>query len=104
MSKRLFSDRLTVSVGSNIGISGAQTQGQDASSIIGDMSAEYMLTADGRYRIRAYQRNLTETVIQGQVVETGLTFMLIMDYNEFREIFSKPKKEKEQERLRKENK
>lgn len=104
VSKRLFSDRLTVSVGSNIGISGAQTQGQDASSIIGDMSAEYMLTADGRYRIRAYQRNLTETVIQGQVVETGLTFMLIMDYNEFREIFSKPKKEKEQERLRKENK
>ncbi|RPD42817.1 translocation/assembly module TamB [Chitinophaga barathri] len=104
VSKRLFSDRLTVSVGSNIGISGAQTQGQDASSIIGDMSAEYMLTADGRYRIRAYQRNITEAVIQGQVVETGLTFMLIMDYNQFREIFSKTKKEKEQERLRKENK
>nr|WP_236023429.1 translocation/assembly module TamB domain-containing protein [Chitinophaga chungangae] len=104
VSKRLFSDRLTVSVGSNIGISGAQTQGQTASSIIGDMSAEYMLTADGRYRVRAYQRNLTETVIQGQVVETGLTFMLIVDYNEFREIFSKTKKEKEQERLRKENK
>lgn len=104
VSKRLFSDRLTVSVGSNIGISGAQTQGQNASSIIGDMSAEYMLTADGRYRVRAYQRNLTETVIQGQVVETGLTFMLIMDYNEFREIFRKTKKEKEQEHLRKENK
>ncbi|MFD2887233.1 translocation/assembly module TamB domain-containing protein [Chitinophaga cymbidii] len=103
VSKRLFNDRLTVSVGSNIGISGAQTQGQNASSVIGDVSAEYMLTPDGRYRLRAYQRNLTETVVQGQIVETGLTFMIIMDYNEFREIFGKTKKEKQQ-RLRQESK
>ncbi|WP_341836397.1 translocation/assembly module TamB domain-containing protein [Chitinophaga pollutisoli] len=100
VSKRLFNDRLTVSVGSNIGISGAQTQGQDASSIIGDMSAEYMLTEDGRYRIRAYQRNLTEAVIQGQVVETGLTFMLIMDYNEFREILGRQAKKTKKQKLR----
>ncbi|MGX5816643.1 translocation/assembly module TamB domain-containing protein [Chitinophaga lutea] len=102
VSKRLFNDRLTVTVGSNIGLSGAQTQGQDASSIIGDVSAEYTLTPDGRYRLRAYQRNMTETVVQGQVVETGLTFMLVMDYNEFREIFARKKEEKKQERLRKE--
>ncbi len=100
VSKRLFNDRLTVSVGSNIGISGAQTQGQNASSIIGDMSAEYKLTEDGRYRVRAYQRNLTETVIQGQVVETGLTFMLIMDYNEFREILGKQAKKTKTKKLR----
>ncbi|RPE07892.1 hypothetical protein EGT74_12500 [Chitinophaga lutea] len=104
VSKRLFSDRLTVSVGSNIGIAGSQTKGQDASSIIGDVSAEYTLTPDGRYRIRAYQRNVTETVVQGQIVETGLTFMLIMDYDEFREIFGRKKEEKKQERLRKETK
>lgn len=104
VSKRLFSDRLTVSVGSNIGISGAQTQNQNASSIIGDVSAEYTLTKDGRYRVRAYQRNLTETVVQGQIVETGLTFMLVMDYNEFREIFRRAPKEKKQERIRKDNK
>jgi hypothetical protein len=104
VQKRLFSDRLTVSVGSNIGISGAQSEGQDASSIIGDVSAEYTLTPDGRYRIKAYQRNVTETVVQGQIVETGLTFMLVMDYDEFREIFGRKKEEKKQERLRKEAK
>lgn len=101
VSKRLFSDRLTVSVGSNIGLSGQQTKGQDASSIIGDVSAEYTLTPDGRYRVRAYRRNLTETIVQGQIVETGLSFMLIMDYNEFREIFKKTEKEVRQERIRK---
>lgn len=100
VSKRLFNDRLTVSVGSSIGLYGAQTEGQTASSIIGDMSAEYKLTQDGRYRIRAYQRNLTEAVIQGQVVETGLTFMLIMDYNEFREIFGKQAKKTQKKKLR----
>lgn len=104
VSKRLFSDRLTVSVGSNIGISGQQNAGQqNASGIIGDVSAEYTLTPDGRYRVRAYQRSLTEAVIQGQIVETGLTFLLVMDYNEFREIFGKQKKEKKAERLRKDS-
>jgi translocation and assembly module TamB len=102
VSKRLFNDRLTVSVGSNIGISGARAEQQSASSIIGDVSAEYTLTPDGRYRLRAYQRNVTETVVQGQVVETGLTFMLVMDYNEFKEIFQKRKEEKEAKRKRKE--
>lgn len=100
VSKRLFNDRLTVSVGSNIGLAGAQTQGQTASSIIGDMSAEYLLTQDGRYRVRAYQRNLTEAVLYTQVVETGITFMIIMDYNEFREIFGKQAKKTQKKKLR----
>lgn len=98
VSKRLFNDRLTVTVGSNVGITG-NGDPQEASTLVGDVTAEYALTRDGRYRLRAYRRNLSETIIEGQVIETGVAFMLVMDYDEFREIFQR-RKEKKQERIR----
>ena len=96
-SKQLFNDRLTVSVGSNIMLQGSQ---QNASSLIGDLSLEYKLTRDGRYRIRVYQRNDSQTVLEGQVVETGVAFALIMDYDEFREILQRAKKDEKKQKLR----
>ncbi|MEC5147811.1 translocation/assembly module TamB domain-containing protein [Chitinophaga sp. 212800010-3] len=96
-SKQLFNDRLSVSVGSNIMLQGNQ---QNASSLIGDISVEYKLTRDGRYRIRVYQRNDGQMVIQGQVVETGVAFALVMDYDEFREILQRSKSDKKKDRLR----
>ncbi|RBL93481.1 translocation/assembly module TamB domain-containing protein [Chitinophaga flava] len=96
-SKKLFNERLTVSVGSNIMLTGNQ---QNASSLVGDISIEYKLSRDGRYRLRVYQRNDNQTVIQGQYTETGVAFMLVMDYDEFREIFQRSKRENKQQRLR----
>ncbi|NLR78954.1 translocation/assembly module TamB domain-containing protein [Chitinophaga eiseniae] len=96
-SKQLFNDRLTVSVGSNIMLQGTQ---QNASSLIGDISLEYKLTRDGRYRIRVYQRSDNTTVIDGQVVETGVAFALVMDYDEFREILQRTKTAATRQKLR----
>lgn len=97
-SKSLFNDRLAVSVGSNVMLQGENQA--NPSSLVGDISVEYKLTRDGRYRVRVYQRNDNSTVIEGQVVETGVAFALIMDYDNFREIFQRAKKEKKQEKLR----
>lgn len=97
-SKRLFSDRLTVSVGSNVMLQGENQA--NPSSLIGDINIEYKLTPDGRYRVRVYQQNDNATVIEGQVVETGVAFALIMDYDEFREIFQRAKKQQQQQKLR----
>ncbi|MFT4024752.1 MAG: translocation/assembly module TamB domain-containing protein, partial [Flavihumibacter sp.] len=92
-SKSLFNDRLTVAVGSNIDLSG-NSQG-NASSLIGDVTIDYAITRDGRYKLRAFQRNQTDAILQGQIIETGLTFMLVMDYDEFKEILRRSKEEKE---------
>lgn len=100
-SKKLFNDRLIVSVGSNIMLTGNT---QNASSLVGDISIEYKLSRDGRYRLRVYQRNDNQTVIQGQYTETGVAFMLVMDYDEFREILQRSKRESRKERLRDEKK
>jgi hypothetical protein len=36
------------------------------------------------YRINKYQ-----VALQGQVVETGVAFVITLDYNEFKELFQK---------------
>lgn len=87
LSKQLFNDRTTVYVGSNVELEGPQTPGRKASNIAGDVSIEYKLTRDGRYRIRAYRKDEYEGVVEGQVVETGASFILVMDYDHFKELF-----------------
>lgn len=99
LSKKLLNDRLTVTVGSSFGLEGPQPAGQSSTNIAGDVNIQYALSADGRYRLRAYRRNQTEEVIEGQVIETGLGFALVVDYNKFREIFHKRK-----DKLKKEQK
>ena len=89
LSKKLLNDRLTVTVGSSFGIEGPQPQGQSSSNIAGNVNVEYAMSADGRYRLRAYRRNQNEGVVEGQIIETGLGFALVVDYNKFREIFQK---------------
>ncbi|WP_131536067.1 translocation/assembly module TamB domain-containing protein [Pedobacter nototheniae] len=89
LSKKLLNDRLTVTVGSSFGLEGPQAPGQNATNIAGNVNVEYALSSDGRYRLRAYRRNQNEGIIEGQIIETGLGFTLVVDYNKFREIFQK---------------
>ena len=89
LSKKLFDDRLTVTVGSSFALEGSNTSNQNAANIAGNVNVEYALSRDGRYRLRAYRRNQTEAVIEGQIIETGLGFTMVVDYNKFREIFQK---------------
>jgi hypothetical protein len=92
VSKNLFDDRIRVTVGSDFQLE--QTNpGQNTTNIAGDASVDYRLSKDGRYMIRVYRKDQYETIVQGQVVETGVSFILTFDYNKFRELFEN-KKEK----------
>jgi NAD kinase len=56
---------------------------------------DYKLSKDGRYLLRAYRKNDYDDVVEGYVIETGLGFLITIDYDHFKEIFqSKKKKEK----------
>jgi hypothetical protein len=92
LSKKLLNDRLTVTVGSSFGLEGPKTPDQSSSNIAGNVNIDYLLSADGRYRLRFYRRNQNEGIIEGQIIETGLGFTLVVDYNKFREIFQSRKK------------
>ncbi|MEZ7504844.1 translocation/assembly module TamB domain-containing protein [Flavobacterium sp. Arc2] len=94
ISKKLLNDRLKVTVGSSFGLEGPQQQNQEANTIAGDVTIEYQLSKDGRYKLKAYRINKYQVALQGQVVETGVAFVITLDYNEFKELFQKVKKEK----------
>ncbi|MGF1923472.1 MAG: translocation/assembly module TamB domain-containing protein [Bacteroidia bacterium] len=89
LSKKLLNDRLTVSVGSSFGIEGARPSGESSSNLAGNVNIDYALSADGRYRLRFYRRNQNEGIVEGQIIETGVGFTLVVDYNRFKEVFQK---------------
>ncbi len=108
VSKRLLNDRLKVNVGSNFALENPQgnnSQNHSPSTIAGDVSVDYQLSKDGRYRLRGYRRNNYDATFEGQVIETGLTFMITLDYNQFKDIFQKnPEKKEEHKRVKQSNK
>ncbi len=94
LSKSFLDDRLIVSVGTNIGIEGqdpAVKTGKSNNNFMPNVSVSYKLTKDGKYMIRGYRRNQFEVVLDGYVVQTGLGFVITMEYDKFRELFSRKK-------------
>lgn len=105
VSKKLLDDRLKVTVGSSFGVEGAERANEESTNIAGDVALDYQLTKDGRYMVRAYRKNQYQVAVEGQVVETGVAFIITMSYNKFRELFHRSEEEKQmikEEKIRKE--
>lgn len=101
ISKKLLNDRLKVSVGSNFGLEGEARQNENMTNIAGDVTVDYSLSRDERYMLRAYRKNEYQVALQGQIVETGLGFIITLDYDKFRDIFRKSANRKQQRSARK---
>jgi hypothetical protein len=104
--QRLFDDRLIVEVGSQVGLEGnsSQSQEQEANALLANISFEYLLTEDGRWRIRVFRKNQFESIIDGQLFVTGIGLILNREFNEFSELWRPPVKEEEEEALTKKEK
>lgn len=95
VSKTLLNDRLKVSVGSNFGLEGTERQNEEMTNIAGDLQIEYLLSKDGRYMLKAYRKNEYQVALQGQIIETGVGFVITLDYNEFRDLLRRRKRNRE---------
>ena len=104
VSKRLLNDRLKITIGSSFGIEGSERENEQSTNIAGDISAEYSLSKDGRYMLRAYRKDEYQVALQGQVIETGVGFVITMSYEKFKEIFERRREKKELRELVKEEK
>ncbi len=92
ISKTLLNDRLKVSVGSNFGLEGNERQNEQMTNIAGDIQIEYLLSKDGRYLLKAYRKDEYQVALQGQIIETGVGFVITLDYNKFRELINRSKR------------
>jgi hypothetical protein len=91
ITKKLFKDRVKITVGSSFELEGSQQSNEKSSNIAGDVSIDYQITKDGRYKLRGYRVNKYQVALQGEVIETGISFVITMDYNKFKELFQKSK-------------
>ncbi|RYU96704.1 translocation/assembly module TamB domain-containing protein [Emticicia agri] len=91
LSKAFLNDRLTVSVGRNFQIENTTGIQKSSTEIFDNIALNYNLTKDGRYLFRAYRKN-EFFILDGYVQETGVSFAVTLNYETFKELFSKQKK------------
>ena len=100
--KKLFDDRVVVSVGSNVDLQGSNTNADGGTApVVGNVSIEYLLTEDGRYRLRGYRRSQFENVVDGQIIVNGISLLFTQEFNKFTELWKSmfpAKKEEDDEK------
>ncbi|MES2592121.1 MAG: translocation/assembly module TamB domain-containing protein [Bacteroidota bacterium] len=86
VSKQLLNEKVTVQVGGNVDIEGEKAKQNNASDIAGNISVEYKLTNDGRYKLKGFRQSEYENPIEGELIKTGVGVMYTKDYNNLKEL------------------
>lgn len=95
IKKQLFNERLIIQVGGAVDVEGEKARENSASEITSDVKVEYKLSKDGRYRLKGFRNNQYGGIIEGQLVESGVGFVYVLDFNLWKEVFSVPVKKKD---------
>jgi hypothetical protein len=89
IKKQLFNERLSVQLGGMVDVEGEKAKQNSASDITSDVTLEYKITKDGRFRLKGYRQNQYEGIIEGQLVETGAGVVYVRDFNKWKNLLSK---------------
>ncbi|NDK55371.1 translocation/assembly module TamB [Pontibacter sp. BT213] len=100
LRQQFLNDRMTVRVGTDIGLEGGQREQSSMSGFAGDISVEYSLTSDGRLRVQAFQRNQYEDFLEGDVRATGAGLIYQREYDNFSDLFRNLEERHKRERER----
>ena len=103
VKKQLFNERLSVQVGGVVDVEGEKAKQNSASNITSDVTVEYKLTTDGRYRLKGFRHNLYEGAIDGQLVETGAGIQYVRDFNKWKYFLKAPRVSGESTKRKKSN-
>jgi len=91
IKKQLFNDRLSVQVGGIVDVEGEKAKQNSANDITSDVTLEYKITKDGRYRLKGFRHNQYESAIEGQLIETGFGVQYVRDFNKWKYFLKAPK-------------
>lgn len=91
-AKSFANNRLNVYVGNTLALENENQQADLLSGLASDVMVEYQLTSDGRYRLKGYRETEEDLTFNGMVVETGVTFVLVVEFNKFKYAFRKRNK------------
>jgi translocation and assembly module TamB len=91
MSKDLFEDRLVIRIEESFAVGHNSNPAKSGSQYIPDVTSTYKLSKDGRFQLKAYQKNEYDAVVQGYFTEIGLNFTIEMSYDTFKELVRRRK-------------
>lgn len=100
VSKQLFNEKITVRVGGNVDLEGEKASQNTANDVAGNLSIDYRLTEDGRYKLEASRENQYENPIEGELTKTAAGVVYTRNFNTFKQLFSKPKSEQEKQQVK----
>ena len=92
VSQKFFNDRMRVTVGGKMS-TGEEVQ-QDEGAIINDVSVEWMIKPDGSQYARVFRHTNYESVLEGEVVETGVGYVQKRDAFKFKHLFLRSNKKR----------
>jgi len=92
VSKSLFNDRVNVTIGGSIN-SDASADENLQNNFVEDIIVEYRLTERDNMFLKAYRYNTQESILEGEVTETGGGFLLRKRMNRLRDLFKLAPKE-----------
>jgi hypothetical protein len=99
VSKSFLNDKISVKVGGDVDLEGERAKRNTVSDFAGDVTIEYSITDDGRYKAKLYRDNRFEGIIEGDIVETGVALIYTRDYESLKQLFKKPENLKEEDEI-----
>lgn len=86
VSKTLFNDRFKIVVGGNYSTDTDQDENL-AENLVNDVAVEYMLNRSGSMYVRVFRHVGYESILEGEVTQTGVGFVLKRKINRISDIF-----------------
>lgn len=87
VSKTLFNDRFKIIVGGNYSTD-ADADENFSQNLINDISFEYMLNRSGSMFIKIFRHTGYESILEGEVTQTGVGFVIKRKLNSMRDLFN----------------
>ena len=91
VSKALFNDRFKIVIGGNYSTDDDANQNL-AQNLINDVSIEYMLNKAGSMYVRIFRHTGYESILEGEITQTGVGFVYKRKLNNLRSLFRRPRR------------
>lgn len=95
VSQQLFNDRFRATIGGQINSGGDIGQSQGAK--LGDMSLEWLIRKDGTHYLKLFRRTNYESVLEGELIETGVSYIQERTGYRFRSLLLPTSKKRQQQ-------
>ena len=86
VSKSLFNDRFKIIVGGNYSTD-ADADENFSQNLINDIAFEYLLNRSGSMFVRIFRHTGFESILEGEITQTGVGFVLRRKINSLRDLF-----------------